>query len=214
MKNKQLQIYQIVIIALFIAVILTQFFLPFASLNEKNITALEGFTKYSSLHWGFNYFIVIIILVSISFFIFLISLKNIFSKYRNYSYYLALLTIIVEFAMLIPLEDFLKNQENVVFKALMPNAVITFFLLDFIMIIGLIFYMKQQNNRKKEKKSKYNINLKTIIIFSIIVPLSGFVGVEIGLGAGIGGAIGGIIAYFILKSFKNKKGVNNTKSYI
>jgi len=57
-------------------------------------------------------------------------------------------------------------------------------------------------NKEKE------ISMKKVIIFTVIVVLSGNLGVYFGLGAILGGALGGLIAFIVLKildKFEDKK---------
>jgi hypothetical protein len=203
-------VWVVTILILYIIVILSQFILPWMGIYGKNLTALQGFIQYHSLHWGFYYFPALLFVVLVSFFFFLIGLKKKL-KYPNIPYYLSYLAVVVQFSLALPLEDFLKSNNSFQYKALMPNAMVTLFALLFIGLIGLISYMNKNRvnyTNKNKQKSDYSYDLKDIIIVAIAIPLCGFVGVKLGIGAILGGAIGGLIAYMIRNNFKKK---NNPK---
>lgn len=203
--------YDKITLGFVILLIIIQLFFPLTTVFGEIVTAPEANLKYFDIHWSFNYFMFMIVAIVIGLVLFLITLKEKYRKFHSYTYWIWFIAIIIIAGTLIPMENYLKSQNSLVTDIYnIANAIPSLFILDFIILNGLIEVIKK-GNKKAVKEKKKPIDLKKIIIVGIVFPLSTLIGIKIGAGGLIGGVLGGIISYFLIKLFDKKSKVKKNK---
>lgn len=158
-----------VVIALFaIAIIVFQFTLPFAIVNEVNITAFNAALEYGNVHWTFS-FIWIIFALIIAIFVFLgLGIKKGYGKPYQYLSFLAGGGAFINIMVLAFLQNFLDGGGYPGLNDHSGNGLITFFAFAFLFFIPMarwnthteetiktLLNTKELDNYLKDKKVIY-----------------------------------------------------------